>query len=172
MSNTYYYEGRLVEKNTRSFEEFRCFVHRFSVKKRARIDQKIEKNGVCEKHTKKTIKQRFLGQFFGQGSILGQFWGPEGDPKIVKNPRPRRNFLGLGSHLGSILAGSPVFTRFWLNFLSILGPSWADSQVNFDISFVFVGVVLQFSMFVYSCIFFCVGGWFWWIGRLVLFLVF
>ena len=66
-----------------------------------------------------------MGHPFAPKIDFWWFFGPPGGPPKRPKLTGASYTEGLGSHLGSILAGSPHFTRFWLHLGSILDPKWS-----------------------------------------------
>ena len=62
-------EGRQIQKNTNSIENSHCFFQRFFNEKRAKIDEKLEKNA----------QFGLNGSFCGAGELK---LGPDGSTKI------------------------------------------------------------------------------------------
>ena len=117
-------EGRNVQNIARKSWKKEWKNKDFSIKKLWKIDEKVGCSTLASKNRENCCPGTSI---FSNNRFFGRFLGPRGDPKIVKNRRPRRNFCALEV----ICWPFEVVHRICLHFESILDPSWAHFKLFF-----------------------------------------
>ena len=139
-------EGRQFEKNRRTCEKTHLFVHRFFMKKRPRIEQKIGKSAFATKIGKKAF---LLAHFFTKNRFFVIFGVPRGTPKSLKiNEGVGTKWSGKpsGGHLGGFTAFQSILRLFWVHS----GPLPDHFLANLVCFLIFVAVL---SSSLLSCFF-------------------